>query len=160
MYPHSPEPHQSSPITITDSQVTSLLEHLVTLNMKKGFVLAGPTHPRNLHCTLFLHLSNRLHDDQYRAFLHLSFGKVSRELAGLDHVMTARTEGHFLGHHHFHHHLPCIEPPFREGTTYNFSCFFIKFIRGGSFPFIKIYVVNFVYSGGLWQHEIGIEKVF
>ena len=49
----------------------------------------------------------------------------------------------------------------REGTTYHFSCFFIKFIKGGgSFSFIKIYVVNFVYSGGLWQHEIGIEKVF
>ena len=46
----------------------------------------------------------------------------------------------------------------REGTTYHFSCFFIKFKKGGrgSFPFIKNYVVNFVYSGGLWQHEIGI----
>ena len=30
----------------------------------------------------------------------------------------------------------------------------------GSFPFIKIYDVNFVYSGGLWQHEIGIQKAF
>ena len=51
---------------------------------------------------------------------------------------------------------------FREGTTYHFSCFFIKLIKGGggSFPFIKNSVVNFVYSGGLWQHEIGIEKVF
>ena len=25
---------------------------------------------------------------------------------------------------------------------------------------LKIYDVNFVYSGGLWQHEIDIEKVF
>ena len=49
----------------------------------------------------------------------------------------------------------------REGILYQFFCFFIKFIRGGgSFPFIKIYDANFVYSGGLWQHEIGIEKVF
>ena len=51
----------------------------------------------------------------------------------------------------------------REGTTDHFSCFFIKLIKGGgggSFPFIKIYVVDFIYSGGLWQHEIGIEKVF
>ena len=28
------------------------------------------------------------------------------------------------------------------------------------FPFIKIHDANFVYSGGLWQHEICIEKVF
>ena len=50
----------------------------------------------------------------------------------------------------------------REGIPYHFFCFFIKFIKGGggSFPFIKNYDVNFVYSGGLWQHEIGIEKVF
>ena len=50
----------------------------------------------------------------------------------------------------------------REATRNQFSCFFIKLIKGGggSFPFIKNYVVNFVYSGGLWQHEIGIEKVF
>ena len=43
----------------------------------------------------------------------------------------------------------------REGTLYHFFFFFIKFIKGGggSFPFIKIYDVNFVYSGGLWQHE-------
>ena len=43
-----------------------------------------------------------------------------------------------------------------------FLVFFIKLIKGegGSFPFIKIYVVDFIYSGGLWQHEIGIEKVF
>ena len=46
----------------------------------------------------------------------------------------------------------------REGTTYHFSCFFIKFIKGGRgvIPIYKIYVVNFVYSAGLWQHEIGI----
>ena len=50
----------------------------------------------------------------------------------------------------------------REPTPYQFSCFFIKLIKGGGgpFPFIKIYVVDFIYSGGLWQHEIGIEKVF
>ena len=49
----------------------------------------------------------------------------------------------------------------REANPDHFSCFFIKLIRGGgSFPFIKIYVVDFIYSGGLWQHEIGIEKVF
>ena len=40
--------------------------------------------------------------------------------------------------------------------------FFIKFTKGGggAFPFIKIYDGKFVHSGGLWQHEIGIEKVF
>ena len=49
----------------------------------------------------------------------------------------------------------------REPSPDHFSCFFIKLIKGGgSFPFIKIYVVDFIYSGGLWQHEIGIEKVF
>ena len=33
-----------------------------------------------------------------------------------------------------------------EGFPYHFFCFFIKFIKGGggSFPFIKIYDVNFV----------------
>ena len=43
-----------------------------------------------------------------------------------------------------------------------FFLFFYKAYKrgGGSFPFIKIYVVDFIYSGGLWQHEIGIEKVF
>ena len=45
--------------------------------------------------------------------------------------------------------------------THPVACFFIKFTkRGGSFSFIKIHDGNFVYSGGLWQHEIGIEKVF
>ena len=44
----------------------------------------------------------------------------------------------------------------REATPDHFS----YKRRGGSFPFIKIYVVDFIYSGGLWQHEIGIEKVF
>ena len=55
--------------------------------------------------------------DQDPAFLHLSFGKVSRELAGLDHVMSARTEGHFLAHNHFHHHLSGIEMVSQEAFS-------------------------------------------
>ena len=56
-----------------------------------------------------------------------------------------------------------IDGRVREGIPYHFFCFFIKFLKGeggGSFPFIKIHDANFVYSGGLWQHEICIEKVF
>ena len=50
----------------------------------------------------------------------------------------------------------------REAIPYQNPCFFYKVYKrgGGSFPFIKIYDGKFVYSGGLWQHEIGIEKVF
>ena len=50
----------------------------------------------------------------------------------------------------------------RDAVPYQNACFFIKFTKGGggSFPFIKVYDGKFVYSGGLRQHEIGIEKVF